>query len=136
MGILLMLCAVCRTDDNVIVKLDRTKIHSVGVPAIGEFLQKIQVFKATADFKAASELYSITDVDEEFLALRKIVLVRVRCCFGVRRVLPNWLTTVVCWLYVSCSPKRSLVLNLCKPTLSSTILVPSSCKPLMPHLRA
>lgn len=66
---------VYSSEDNVIVRLDRTKIHSVGVPAIGDFLNRIQVCKSTADFKGASELYSRTDVSDEFLALRAIVLV-------------------------------------------------------------
>ena len=47
------------------IKLDRSKIESHGRPAVNEFLQKLQVFKATADLEAAKRLYEdVTDVDE------------------------------------------------------------------------
>jgi len=49
------------------VKIDRSKIISHGRPAVEKFLQKIQVYKATADFKAGKELYEgITAVDDFF----------------------------------------------------------------------
>ncbi|KAH0274441.1 dipeptidyl-peptidase III, partial [Aureobasidium melanogenum] len=49
------------------IKLDRTKIATHGRPAVEKFLQKLQVFKATADLKAGKELYEgITSVDEWF----------------------------------------------------------------------
>ena len=37
--------------------LPRAKIPSVGQPAIASFLQKLQIYKATADIKAAKEMY-------------------------------------------------------------------------------
>lgn len=47
------------------IHLDRTKIHSVGRDAVNQFLQKLNVYKATADLKAGKEMYeSITNVDE------------------------------------------------------------------------
>jgi len=49
------------------IKLDRTKIETHGRPAVNKFLQKLQVYKATADLKAGKELYEgITSVDEWF----------------------------------------------------------------------
>eukprot|EP00479_Gromia_sphaerica_P006569 TRINITY_DN1908_c1_g1_i1.p1 TRINITY_DN1908_c1_g1~~TRINITY_DN1908_c1_g1_i1.p1 ORF type:complete len:176 (-),score=28.49 TRINITY_DN1908_c1_g1_i1:136-663(-) len=42
-------------EDDLTIKLDRTKITSVGVPAINTFLQKIQIYKATADIEAAKK---------------------------------------------------------------------------------
>jgi dipeptidyl-peptidase-3 len=49
------------------IKLDRTKIESHGRPAVNKFLQKLQVYKATADLKAGKELYEeYTGVDEWF----------------------------------------------------------------------
>lgn len=49
------------------IKLDRTKIATHGRPAVEKFLQKLQVYKATADLKAGKELYEgITSVDEWF----------------------------------------------------------------------
>jgi dipeptidyl-peptidase-3 len=45
--------------------MDRNKIESHGRPAVNKFLQKLHVFKATADLKRGKELYeSITNVDE------------------------------------------------------------------------
>jgi dipeptidyl-peptidase-3 len=49
------------------IKLDRTKIESHGRPAVNKFLQKLQVYKATADLMAGKDLYEgITSVDEWF----------------------------------------------------------------------
>lgn len=49
------------------INLDRSKIISHGRPAVEKFLQKLQVYKATADLKAGKELYEgITSVDEWF----------------------------------------------------------------------
>ncbi|KXT06498.1 hypothetical protein AC578_6077 [Pseudocercospora eumusae] len=45
--------------------LDRTKIESLGRPVVNKFLQKLQVFKATADFTAGKKLYEhYTNVNE------------------------------------------------------------------------
>lgn len=64
-------------EDNATITLDRTKIYEVGMPAIREFLLKIQVYKATADAEEAGKMYSdVTGVDDKFLALRNIVLNR------------------------------------------------------------
>ena len=47
------------------VHIDRTKIQSLGRPAINAFLQKLQVFKATADVEAGKKLYEeYTNVNE------------------------------------------------------------------------
>ncbi|GAM87694.1 hypothetical protein ANO11243_057210 [Dothideomycetidae sp. 11243] len=49
------------------IHMDKTKIVSHGRPAVEKFLQKLQVYKATADFAAGKELYEdITNVDEWF----------------------------------------------------------------------
>ncbi|EFA80210.1 dipeptidyl-peptidase III [Heterostelium album PN500] len=63
------------TNDNVLISLDRTKIESVGIPAIGEFLKRIMVLKATANVVEANKLFDdYTAVPEDFLKLREIVL--------------------------------------------------------------
>ncbi|KAK9766092.1 hypothetical protein K7432_005077 [Basidiobolus ranarum] len=64
------------TDDtDAIITLDRGKIMSVGMPAMHTFLQKIQVYKATADFEAGSALYAeMTRVPEDWNTLRDIVI--------------------------------------------------------------
>ena len=46
------------------VKLDRSKILNVGRKAVEAYLQKLHVFKCTADYEAGKELYEgMTDVD-------------------------------------------------------------------------
>ena len=61
----------CRLDytkddlSDLTIYLDRTKIHSHGRPAVNAFLQKLHVFKATADIEAGRKLYEgITSIDE------------------------------------------------------------------------
>ncbi|EME49997.1 hypothetical protein DOTSEDRAFT_68754 [Dothistroma septosporum NZE10] len=57
--------------------LDRNKIESHGRPAVNKFLQKLQVFKATADLKAGKKLYEgITDVNEWFATKLRPEVVR------------------------------------------------------------
>ncbi|CAK4032047.1 probable dipeptidylpeptidase III [Lecanosticta acicola] len=52
---------------DIVIRLDRDKIESHGRPAVNRFLQKLQVFKATADFEAGKALYDkYTNVDEWF----------------------------------------------------------------------
>ena len=59
------------------LSMDRSKIGSVGVKAIGNFLQRVQVYKATADFDAAKAMYdTYTTVDEQFQELRAEVIAR------------------------------------------------------------
>eukprot|EP01132_Coremiostelium_polycephalum_P002015 gene2015-2482_t len=69
------LLTLTKTEDDVLINLDRTKIKTVGVPAIGKFLTTLMVYKATADAKAARELFAdYTGVSDEFLKTREIVL--------------------------------------------------------------
>mmetsp|Transcript_30562 Transcript_30562/g.99812 ORF Transcript_30562/g.99812 Transcript_30562/m.99812 type:complete len:721 (-) Transcript_30562:166-2328(-) len=61
--------------EGLYVRLDRSKIESVGVPAIASFLRKLQVFKSTANFAAGQELYErYSAVDEYWLGLREVVM--------------------------------------------------------------
>ncbi|KAK5276327.1 hypothetical protein LTR16_011403, partial [Cryomyces antarcticus] len=47
------------------IKLDRSKILSHGRPSVEAFLQKLHVYKATADVEAGRALYEeLTHVDE------------------------------------------------------------------------
>lgn len=49
------------------ISLDRSKILSQGRVAIEKYLQKLHIYKATADFEAGKELYDrMTKVDDEF----------------------------------------------------------------------
>ncbi|MBN3275039.1 DPP3 peptidase, partial [Polyodon spathula] len=66
---------------DAIVSLDRSKIRSVGQPAIGRFLCKLQVHKSTADVEGGRALYerysAVTAAEpENFLKLRDTVLLR------------------------------------------------------------
>ncbi|XP_074660218.1 dipeptidyl peptidase 3-like isoform X2 [Tubulanus polymorphus] len=68
-------------DPDLLIQLDRSKISSVGKPAIGKFLRKLQVYKATGDYKSGKGLYDHystihDDEDPHFLRLRTIVLNR------------------------------------------------------------
>lgn len=64
-------------EEGVHVKLDREKIESVGVPAIGAFLRKLQVFKSTADVARGKELFDrYSHVPEQMRTLRKLILAK------------------------------------------------------------
>jgi len=61
------------------LKLDRSKIQTVGKKALGELLLKLQVYKATADVQSAQRLYrKITSVNNNgvypWLNWREIML--------------------------------------------------------------
>lgn len=61
-------CELQSTEENLsdlVILLDRRKIESHGRPAVNKFLQKLQVFKATADLEAGKKLYDeYTNVNE------------------------------------------------------------------------
>ncbi|KAI9006395.1 peptidase family M49-domain-containing protein [Hyaloraphidium curvatum] len=62
---------------NLVVHLDRSKILTVGKAAIGAFLQKLHIYKMTADFENGSAFYrDHTAVPDSMLAWRDIVLSR------------------------------------------------------------
>lgn len=51
--------------DDLTVRIDRSKIISHGRPAIEKYLQKLQVYKATADIEAGRKMFNgLTTVDE------------------------------------------------------------------------
>ncbi|XP_063222165.1 dipeptidyl peptidase 3 isoform X3 [Bacillus rossius redtenbacheri] len=64
---------------DLLLKLDRSKIRTVGRTAIGDFLHKLQVYKATGDVESARSLYNkYSEVPEDgpypFARWREIVL--------------------------------------------------------------
>ena len=60
---------------DLFIQLDRSKIHDQGVAAIGDFLQKLNVYKATADAKAGIAFYDeATHVPKSWHSYRDIVL--------------------------------------------------------------
>ena|SRR5690349_17207646 len=64
--------------DDLIIHLDRSKIESVGVEVVGRFLQKLQIYKATADAETGCQFYANqTAVEsEQWLKYREIVLAK------------------------------------------------------------
>ncbi|CAO3614928.1 unnamed protein product [Cunninghamella echinulata] len=61
--------------DTLEIHLDRSKIRTVGRPAVAEFLQKLQVYKATADEVEGTKLYlDVTSVPDKLIKWREIVL--------------------------------------------------------------
>lgn len=73
------LAEIVYTDNNqnLEVHVDRSKIRTVGVPAIADFLNKLQIYKATADEHAGTEFYNKwTSVPESWHAYREIVIAK------------------------------------------------------------
>ncbi|XP_046841556.1 dipeptidyl peptidase 3-like isoform X2 [Xenia sp. Carnegie-2017] len=57
------------------IQLDEAKIPTVGKDAIGKFLQRLQIYKSTADYEKGKKMYcGYSQVNEKFLDLRRIVL--------------------------------------------------------------
>ncbi|KAI7882816.1 dipeptidyl peptidase III [Mucor mucedo] len=67
----------CVVDDkeSLEIHLDRSKIRSVGAPAVSEFLTKLQIYKATADEEGGTELYlETTRVPDDWNTIRDTVI--------------------------------------------------------------
>ncbi|KAF2131631.1 dipeptidyl-peptidase III [Dothidotthia symphoricarpi CBS 119687] len=61
-----------KNDDlsDLTIRLERDRILDLGRPAVDDYLQKLHVYKSTADFKAAKRLYDdITDVESFYADL-------------------------------------------------------------------
>ncbi|KAG0168946.1 hypothetical protein DFQ28_011381 [Apophysomyces sp. BC1034] len=57
------------------IHLDRTKIRSVGAPAVAEFLLKLQTYKSTADEIGGTQMYlDVTSVPDDWADTRDIVI--------------------------------------------------------------
>jgi len=62
---------------DVKIKIDRSKIDTIGREAIGKFLSRLQLYKSTADFENGAKMYAgYSAVNEQMLALRSVVLAR------------------------------------------------------------
>ena len=62
---------------DLLISMDRSKIMSVGQPAISKFLLKLQVYKSTGDIKNAKEMYDkYSEVCEPWASRRQIVVDR------------------------------------------------------------
>ncbi|KAI8092459.1 dipeptidyl peptidase III [Halteromyces radiatus] len=61
--------------DTLEIRLDRSKIRSIGRPAVATFLEKLQVYKATADVENGSKLYlETTSVPDDWVSMRDTVI--------------------------------------------------------------
>lgn len=60
---------------DLVISLDRSKILTVGKKAVGEYLQKLHIYKTTADLANGSKLYNeMTEVTPELAQFRDIVI--------------------------------------------------------------
>lgn len=69
----------CDGKPDLLIKVDRTKLDTIGRKSMSDFLLKLQVFKSTGDIKAARQMfdkYSAVNDDGEYpwLRWRDIVL--------------------------------------------------------------
>ncbi|KAF8540010.1 peptidase family M49 [Trichophaea hybrida] len=61
--------------DDVVISLNRDQIRSHGIPAIGKYLQKLHIYKSTADVAAGKKLYDeMTSVGEDMAKYREVVM--------------------------------------------------------------
>ena len=61
--------------DDLVIIVDRSKINSHGKPAVGKYLQKLNIYKSTADVDAGTKMYaSMTEVDGVMAQYRDVVL--------------------------------------------------------------
>jgi len=59
------------------IRLERDRILDLGRPAVNDYLQKLHIYKATADFKAAKSMYDqITDVESLYADLVRPAVLR------------------------------------------------------------
>ena len=60
---------------DLVVKVDKSKIATVGQKAISDFLKKLHVYKCSADVKHGSEFFeTLTTIPDDLLKFRKAVL--------------------------------------------------------------
>lgn len=67
------------TDDlsDLTIRLERDRILDLGRPAVDDYLQKLHIYKATADVKAAKRMYDdITDVESLYADLVRPAVLR------------------------------------------------------------
>lgn len=64
---------------NFIMHVDRSKINSIGVPALKNFLLKLGIYKSTGDYENGSKLYEkYSQVNDSDIVLRNIYINRMK----------------------------------------------------------
>jgi len=62
---------------DLLLTMDKSKVESVGKPAIGQFLKKLQVYKSLGDFESADEMFTkLSKITDQWLQWRDIVVDR------------------------------------------------------------
>ena len=62
---------------DLLLKMDRTKLETVGQPAMGKFLQKLQVYKSIGDFESAKKMFDeYSQFDDTWIKWRDIVIAK------------------------------------------------------------
>jgi len=62
---------------DLLMTLDRTKISSVGMPAMGKFLEKLQVYKSIGDYESGKKMFdSYSQFDETWIRWRDIIIAK------------------------------------------------------------
>lgn len=60
---------------DLVINLNRDQICSHGVPAIGEYLKKLHIYKSTADVAGGKKLYDdMTSVGDDMAKFREVVM--------------------------------------------------------------
>jgi len=63
--------------DDLVISLNRDQIRSHGIPAIGKYLQKLHIYKSTANVAAGKKLYDeMTSVGEDMAKYREVVMMK------------------------------------------------------------
>jgi len=68
---------ICKKEekDYIIIRIDKSKIKTVGKETLGKFLKKLHVFRCLGDLGRGKEMFDrYSEVDEEMLKIREIVL--------------------------------------------------------------
>lgn len=62
---------------DLLLTMDRTKLETVGRPAMAKFLQKLQIYKSIGDFESAKKMFDgYSEFDETWVKWRDIVIAK------------------------------------------------------------
>jgi len=62
-------------EDLICIKVDKEKIKSIGIPAIGKFLKQLQIYKSTANAEEGRKFFKkYTKVDDRMMSIREKII--------------------------------------------------------------